>query len=175
MRRAGAIAVFLLICTAFAQAAAPADCWKLRRDGHRSEAQACFETLTQSNDAYFRAEGFWGLEEWERANEQFRLATQPASSKPLYKVRWGRLLFERFNSSDAAGLFREVLQKDPSNAGAYLGLAMVFADSFDGHAAEYCAKAIALDPKLAEAHELMAQLDLENGDRDAAAGEADKA
>jgi cellulose synthase operon protein C len=175
MRRAGAIAVFLLICTAVAQAAAPADCWKLRRDGHRSEAQACFETLTQSSDAYFRAEGFWGLEEWERANEQFRLATQPASSKPLYKVRWGRLLLERFNSSDAAGLFREALQKDPSNAGAYLGLAMVFADSFDGQAAEYCAKAIALDPKLAEAHELMAQLDLENGDRDAAAGEADKA
>ncbi len=175
MRRAGAIAVFLLICTAFAQAAAPADCWKQRRDGHRSEAQACFETLTQSGDAYFRAEGFWGLEEWERANEQFRLATQPASSKPLYKVRWGRLLFERFNSADAAGLFREALQKDPSNAGAYLGLAMVFADNFDGQAAEYCAKAIALDPKLAEAHELMAQLELENGDREAAAGEADKA
>lgn len=175
MRRAGAIAVFLLICSAFAQAATPADCWKLRRDGHRGEAQTCFETLTQSSDAYFRAEGFWGLEEWDRANEQFRLATQPTTSKALYKVRWGRLLFERFNASDAADLFREALQKDSSNAGAYLGLAMVFADNFDGQAAEYCARAIALDPKLAEAHELMAQLELENGDRDAAAVEADKA
>ena len=37
---------------------------------------------------------------------------------------------------------------------------------FDGHAAEYAAKAIALDPKLAEAHELMADLALANDDRD---------
>ena len=175
MRRAAIIAVFLLIGAAFAQAAAPADCWKLRKDGHGSEAQACFESLTQSGDAYNRAEGFWGQEQWERANDRFRLATQPADSKALYKVRWGRLLFERFNSADAADLFREALRKDPSNAGAYLGLAMVFADNFDGKAAEYCAKAIELDPKLPEAHELMAQLELENGDRAAAATEADKA
>jgi cellulose synthase operon protein C len=175
MKRITVISVFLLICAAFANAAAPADCWKLRQDGRGNEAQACFERLTQSGDAYFRAEGFWGLEEWERANEQFRLATQPADSKALYKVRWGRLLYERFNSADAADLFREALAKDPSNAGAYVGLAMVFTDRFDGKATEYCAKAIALDPRIAEAHELMAQLDLENGDSAAAAAEADKA
>lgn len=175
MKRGAAISVFLLICAASASASVPADCWKLRKDGHGSQAQACFQEMTQSGEAYFRAEGFWGLQEWERANEQFRLAAQPADSMALYKVRWGRLLYERFNSADAADLFREALAKDPSNAGAYVGLAMVFADSFDGKAAEYCAKAITLDPKLAEAHELMAQLELENGDRDAAAGEADKA
>lgn len=175
MRRAAAIAAFLLMCTALAQAAAPGDCWKLRKDGHGNQAQSCFETLTQSSDAYFRAEGFWGQEQWESANEQFRVATQPADSKAIYKVRWGRLLFERFNSADAADLFREALQKDPANAGAYLGLAMVFADNFDGKAAEYCARAIALDPKLPDAHELMAQLELENGDRASAAAEADKA
>lgn len=175
MRRASAFTVLLLVCAACAHAAAPAECWKLRKDGHPREAQACFEQLTQSSDAYLRAEGFWGREEWESANQQFRLATQPADSKPLFKVRWGRLLYERFNSADAAGLFREALAKDPSNAEAYVGLAMVFADSFDGKAAEDCAKAIALNPKLAEAHELMAQLELENGDRTAAAGEADKA
>jgi Flp pilus assembly protein TadD len=174
MRRACGIAALLLMCAAFARAAAPADCWKLRKDGSR-EAQACFEQLTQSSNAYLRAEGFWGLEEWESANQQFRIATQPADANPLYKVRWGRLLYERFNSADAAGLFREALAKDPANAEAYVGLAMVFADNFDGKAAEFCAKAIALDPKLSEAHELMAQLELENGDRAAAPNEADKA
>ncbi|HEX8713033.1 MAG TPA: tetratricopeptide repeat protein [Terracidiphilus sp.] len=175
MRRCAAIAVFLLMCTALARAAAPRDCWKLRKDGHRREAQSCFEQLTDSGDAYSRAEGFWGLEEWDNANQQFRLATQPTDAKAHYKVRWGRLLYERFNSADAADLFREALARDPSNAEAYVGLAMVFADNFDGKAAEYCGKAISLDPKLAEAHELMAQLELENGDRDAAAAEADKA
>ncbi|MGB7730476.1 MAG: hypothetical protein WBL50_20780 [Candidatus Acidiferrum sp.] len=176
MRRLLALApVFLFAFVAAAQAAVPTDCWNLRKHGHPSEAQTCFENLTRSGDAYFRAEGFWGLESWEQANEQFRLATQPANSKALYKVRWGMLLHERFNDTDAAGLFREALAKDPSNAGAYLGLAVVSADGFDGKAAEYLAKAIQLDPKLAVAHELMADFALANDDRGAAAAEADKA
>ena len=169
------VPAFLLAFAAAAQAAVPADCWKLRKDGHRAEAQACFERLTRSDDAYFRAEGFWGLEAWEQANEQFRLATQSVNSKALYKVRWGVLLHERFNDTDAAGLFREALARDPSNAEAYVGLATVSADGFDGKAAEYLAKASQLDPKLAEAHELLADLALANDDRDAAAAEADKA
>src|SRR5207248_1989452 len=107
--------------------------------------------------------------------EQFRLATQPANSKALYKVRWGMLLHDRFNNPQAADLFREALAKEPSNGEAYLGLATVSAVGFDGKAVEYVAKAIELDPKLAEAHELMADLALENDDRDAAVAEADKA
>jgi tetratricopeptide (TPR) repeat protein len=175
MRVLALVPAFLLTFVAAAQATVPADCWTLRKDGHHAEAQACFERLTRSDDAYFRAEGFWGREAWEQANEQFRLATQSASSKALYNVRWGMLLHERFNDTDAAGLFREALARDPSNAEAYVGLATVSADGFDGKAAEYLAKAIQLDPKLAEAHELMADLALANDDRAAAAAEADKA
>jgi tetratricopeptide (TPR) repeat protein len=167
--------VFAVIAPTVVFAAVPPDCWSLRKDGHRAEAQACFDGLTYSGDAYARAEGFWGLKEWQQANEQFRLATQPSNSKTLYKVRWGMLLHERFNNPEAAGLFREALAKDPTNAEAYLGLAIVSADGFDGKAAEYAAKAIALDPKLAGAHELLADLALENDDRDAAIAEADKA
>jgi tetratricopeptide (TPR) repeat protein len=84
-------------------------------------------------------------------------------------------LHERFNPSDAADLFHEALDKDPSNAQAYLGLAILSADGFDGKAAEYAAKAVALDPKLAAAHELLAQLALENDDQATALAEADKA
>jgi tetratricopeptide (TPR) repeat protein len=165
----------MLVCVVSARAVVPADCWTLRKDGHRAEAQACFDGLTRSADAYERAEGFWGLEEWDRANEQFRLAAQPANSEALYKVRWGILLHERFNNAEAADLFREALAKDPANAEAYLGLAIVSADGFDGRAAEYAEKAIDLNPKLAEAHELMADLLLTDDDRDEAAAEADKA
>ncbi len=179
MRRLPSFLASLLMFAAAARAVAavgaPTDCWLLRKHGHPAEAQACFDGLTRSGDAYARAEGFWGLEEWEQANEQFRLATQPANSKASYKVRWGMLLHERFNNPEAAGLFREALQKDPSNAAAYLGLATVSADGFDGKAVEYAAKAIELDPKLVGAHELMANLALENDDRDEAVAEADKA
>ena len=175
MRVLALVPAFLLAFVAAAQTAGPADCWKLRKDGHHAEAQVCFERLTRSDDAYFRAEGFWGLEAWEQANEQFRLATQSTHSRAFCNVRWGMLLHERFNDADAAGLFREALARDPSNAEAYVGLATVSADGFDGKAAEYLAKAIQLDPKLAKAHELMADLALANDDRAAAAAEADKA
>jgi tetratricopeptide (TPR) repeat protein len=175
MRYAALLPAILLTCVVPARAVVPDDCWMQRKHGHDAEAQACFEALTRSSDAYFRAEGFWGLEQWDRANEQFRLATQPADSNALYKVRWGLLLHERFNDSDAADLFHEALQKDPANAQAYLGLARVSADGFDGKSAAYLTKAGELDPKLAEVHELMAELALENDDRDAANAEADKA
>jgi cellulose synthase operon protein C len=169
------ICTLLLAGASAAQCAAPPDCWTQRKHGHQSEAQACFEGLTRSADAYARAEGYWGLKQWEQANEQFRLATQPASSKPLYKVRWGMLLHERFNDAEAADLFREALTKDPSNAEAYIGLASVSAESFNGKATEFAAKAIELDPKLAEAHELLADLALANDDRELTVAEADKA
>jgi tetratricopeptide (TPR) repeat protein len=167
--------IFASLCPPAAHAASPADCWVLRKHGHDAEARACFNGLTRSGDAYARGEGFWGLEQWEQANEQFRLATQPESSKALYKVRWGMLLHERFNDSEAAGLFREALSKDPKNAEAYVGLATVSAEGFSGKAAEYAAKAIELDAKLADAHELLADLALANDDREFAAAEADKA
>ena len=175
MKPAAAIVVLLLVCAASANASVPADCWSLRKQGANAKAQDCFESLTRSANAYERAEGFWGLEQWEQASAQFRLATQPADANPLYKVRWGLLLHERFNDTDAADLFREALVKDASNAQAYVGLALISADGFDGHAADYAAKAIALDPKLAEAHELMADIALSNDDREAAVAEADKA
>jgi tetratricopeptide (TPR) repeat protein len=175
VRRILVIPILLLACAVSAPAVAPPDCWTQRKHGHNTEARACFEALARSGDAYFRAEGFWGLEQWEQANEQFRLATQSANSKALYKVRWGMLLHERFNDAEAADLFREALAKDSTSAEAYLGLALVSAEGFDGKAAEYLAKAIELDPKLADAHELMADLALANDDPDTATAEADKA
>jgi cellulose synthase operon protein C len=172
MKRAAYITATLLACVLPACAATPSDCWKLQRAGRN--AQSCFEKLTQSSNADNRAEGFWGLEQWEQANAQFRLATQ-ADSPAHIKVRWGQLLHERFNNSEAADLFREALAKDPNSAEAYLGLATLSAESFDGHAADYANKALSLDPKLAAAHELLADVALINDDRDVALAEADKA
>src|SRR5580692_6333408 len=104
MKRSAGIVLLLLASAAFARVgwAAPADCWALRKHGNNAQAQNCFTALTRSGDAYERAEGFWGLEQWEQANSQFRVATAPEDSKAIYKVRWGLLLHERFNDSDAA-------------------------------------------------------------------------
>ncbi len=54
-------------------------------------------------------------------------------------------------------------------------MALVSADGFDSKAVEWAAKAIELDPKLVEAHEVMATLVLEDSQPDKAVAEADEA
>jgi Flp pilus assembly protein TadD len=147
----------------------------MRKHAQERVAQSCFEQLTHSNQEAIRAEGFWGLQEWDRANEQFRLATQSPTSNASVKVRWGMLLHERFNNKEAADLFREALSRDPANVDAYIGLAIISTDGFDGKAMFYASKAMELDPKRAQIHELAASIALENDERDLAATEADKA
>ncbi|HEX5412545.1 MAG TPA: tetratricopeptide repeat protein [Terriglobia bacterium] len=178
MRRslqACALWVAVIACAAANYGATPQECRALRKHGRRAEAQHCFESLRLSSDSYLRAEGYWGLGEFERANDEFRTAVSRSDQNAVYRVRWGRLLHERFNDTDAEGLFKEALQRDNKNAQAYLGLGLVSADGFDSKAIEYAAKALKLDPKLVEAHELMANLALEDSNTQKASEEADAA
>src|SRR5476651_158025 len=101
---------------AFVHAATPEECAKLRLHGDRTKAKACYDGLVQSASSYLRAEGYWGLEQYTEANDEFRKAVSQADGNALYRVRWGMLLYERFNPSDAAGLFNEALQRDAKNA-----------------------------------------------------------
>jgi tetratricopeptide (TPR) repeat protein len=156
-------------------AAAPGDCHELHKHGRRAEAEKCYESLTAARDPYLRAEGYWGLEMYEEANNQFRIAVDASPANAMLRVRWGRLMHERFNNTEADKLFQEALQRDPKNAQAYYGLALVSADGFDSKAIEYTSKAIELDPKLYEAHELLASLLLEDSDEAKAFAEADAA
>jgi tetratricopeptide (TPR) repeat protein len=153
----------------------PDACQTLRKHGQQAEAKSCYEALVRTSSPYLRAEGYWGLEQYDQANEEFRIATAQPDGDPLYKVRWGMLLHQRFNNTDAVGLFREALQKDPKNAQAYLGLSIVSADGFDGKSTEYISQALVLDPKLVEAHEFAAKLALEDSDTEHALKEADQA
>jgi tetratricopeptide (TPR) repeat protein len=164
-----------LLGTSLGGSVTPGDCLALRKHGHRAEARKCFESLTLSHDPYFRAEGYWGLDQYEEANREFLTAVAQADRNAYYRVRWGRLLHERFNNVDAENLFKEALERDPKSAQAYLGLALVSADGFDSKAIEWTAKALELDPKLVEAHELMASLALEDSDTGQAVEQADQA
>ena len=165
------ICAIAVVCSA----ATPDDCHALTRHGRNSEAKTCYQSLAQSRDAYSRAEGFWGLQIYDNANNEFRAAVAQSPNNAMYRVRWGRLLHERFNNTDADDLFNEAIKIDPKNAPAYLGLAIVSADGFDEKATEYGMQALVLDPKLLEAHELMASVFLENSDVKQATTQADEA
>ena len=150
-------------------------CESFLKHGHNSESRACYQSLVRESSPYLRAEGYWGLAQYSQANEEFRAAVQQAPANALYKVRWGRMLHERFNDQDAQDLFKEALAKDPGNSQAYLGLALVSAGGFSDGAVDWAHEALQLNSQLTAAHELLATLALEDSDPNQAAAEADAA
>jgi tetratricopeptide (TPR) repeat protein len=168
--------LFATLVLAMPVLAAPGeDCRDLQRHGKRSEAQACFKKLTNSPNAWTRAEGFWGMRGLSAANDEFRAAESADPKNAEMKTRWGRLLLEDFNRADATELFTEALGIRKDYAPALLGLALVAAETFDSAAVEYAEMALKADQKLLEAQELLAKLALEDSNPEKAAAEADKA
>jgi tetratricopeptide (TPR) repeat protein len=151
------------------------DCRGLRHHGKLAEAQTCFGRLAASSNPYLRAEGLWGIERYQEANDQFRDLIKQFPKNADYRVRWGLLFMERFNAEEANGLFEEALKIDDKNARAYLGIAQLESEGFSKHAVEAAQKAADLDPKLYEAHEQLAYLALEDNDEDTAIKQADLA
>ncbi len=117
---AGVFAITGPVASAFA-AAGPGDCQAMRKHGRRTEAQTCYDSLTQSREPAVRAEGFWGLENYQQANIEFRTAVAQTPTNANYRVRWGRLLHERFNNTDAENLFKEALEIDAEERACICG------------------------------------------------------
>lgn len=105
----------------------------------------------------------------------FEVLLKAEPNNALYRVRYADLLSERFNAGDAEALYMEALKLDPKNAQAYLGLAELYADSFDHQGADCALAAAGLDPKLYHAHEILARIALDDDDRTKAAEAADVA
>ena len=174
-----AICALALICFAgqgaWSAAGQPDQCRSLRHHGQIPQAQACFQSLSRNQDPFLSAEGFFGLELYDEANDQFRLAVEEQPKSAQVRTEWGRLYLEHYQPGDAAKLFEEALEIDPNDAEAYLGLARVAAQRFDSKATSLAQEALKHNPKLFEAHELLAYLALEDGDTKLAAEESQKA
>jgi tetratricopeptide (TPR) repeat protein len=136
---------------------------------------AALFAATLSAQTIEQAESLWKAHHYSEANDTFRALVSAHPRNAQYRVRWGRLLLERFNKPDAAQLFQEALKIEPNNAGAYMGLALVAAEGFENKAVEFAHKALAADPHLLEAQELLARLALEDNDTKKAIEEADRA
>ncbi len=134
-------------------AATVKDCADLKHHGKLPEANSCYASLLNSQDAFTRAEALWALERYQDAADQFNLAASQNPKNAQIRVRRGRLFLERFDKEEAAKLFKEALAIDDNYAPAYLGLALVESDGFSIKAVENAQKAIKLDPKLVEAQE----------------------
>src|SRR5581483_11303143 len=137
--------------------------------------KACYQKLSTSNDAAIRAEGLWGLRDYQNANAAFQSATKARPKDANLKVRWGRMFLEYSQPGDAADLFKEALDIDENNAQALYGMALVASDAFGGNAAQLAEKALKADPKMVEARELLARIALEDNHPEKAVEEAKKA
>ncbi len=153
------------------------ECRGLEHHGKRAESRACFQRLLASPDPYLRAEGQYGLNNFKVANDEFRAAETRNPKDPNVKARWGMMLIEPFNKNykDAGDLFQEALAIDKKHPGALYGMALAASNGFESKAVEFAKEAMAADPKMVEAQELLAQLALEDVDFKKAVEEADKA
>ena len=140
-----------------------------------NEARACFTALLHSGDAFSRAEGLWGLDRFDDANTEFRDAVKAAPKSAAVKTEWGSLFLEHYQPGDGAKLFTEAMALDEKFAPAYLGVARAAAQGFDSRAPEAAEQALQHDPKLYQAHELLAYLALEDNEPKKAEDEAQKA
>lgn len=170
----------LIVVTAFlasgaASAATVEECAAHRHYGREQQAKTCYNALVSSPDPAVRAEGFWGLDNHQAANEQFRIAIGRNPKDAHLKTRWGLLYLDHEQPGDAAELFEEALEAKPDYPPALLGLATVASDRFEKKAVELAEKALKADPKLVDAQELLARLALEDNNPKKAAEEADKA
>jgi tetratricopeptide (TPR) repeat protein len=87
---------------------------------------------------------------------------------PGVETAWGELLLEKYNRTEALRSFQQALKLDPEWAPAHVGLGRTLAEE-DPPAAEGAAnRALEIDPMLADAHLLLADLDVDNTKYDTA-------
>lgn len=144
--------------------------------GHRAGAMRCYSDLATSvEEPLVRAEASWATGDVKRANELFRDAVRRKPDDPQVRTRWGYLYLSTHQDQDAVALFEEALERNQEYVPALLGIATALARNFDNEAQVFLAEALALDENAIEAHLLIAQMALEEGDLAAADASLDQA
>jgi cellulose synthase operon protein C len=95
------------------------------------------------------------------ANGLFRAAAA-FGPDPSIDTAWGLLFLEKYNRAEAVKSFQQALGRDALWAPAQAGLARALAQDDPPAAAEAAAHALEIDPHLADAELLLAELDLDN-------------
>ena len=104
-----AVTLFVFVSVAASgQTLDPVRCAALKHHGD-PEARTCYQNLTKSRDPGIQAEGYWGIRDYNSANEAFKIAVKDEPKDPGIRVRYGRMFLEHWQHADAAQLFGEAL------------------------------------------------------------------
>jgi len=142
----------------------------------RGASAALLLSVAASAQTLQQAETLRKQRRYQDSNNVFQALEKQHPKDAEIKAHWGMLFYDTHRQEDeAAKLFNEALQLKPDEALALYGLALLAADSYEHKAAELANKALAADPKLVEAQELLARLALEDNNNPKAIEEAQKA
>jgi tetratricopeptide (TPR) repeat protein len=106
------------------------------------------------------------------ANAYYRIAAR--SGDPAIETGWGWLFLETNNPPEALKSFKQVTAKDAEWAPAYVGVARTLAGENPVAAAAAAERALEIDPELADAHLVLAEMELDNTRYDAARDRIDR-
>ena len=138
------------------------------QDGERLLNGVFRENTAGDAEAVFRAgRAAQALGRARDANTLYRSAGA-ASDDPSIDMAWGLLFLEKYNKPEALRSIQEAIKADPQWAPAHAGLARVLADENPPAAAAAANRALEIDPHLADAQLLLAELDLNNSRYDEA-------
>ncbi len=107
------------------------------------------------------------------ANNLYRAASA-ATHDPAVDTAWGTLWLQTYDNGEALRSFNDAIKADPQWAPAHVGVARALADEDPPAAAAAANRALEIHPQLADAHLVLADLDLDNTRYDDARGRIEK-
>ena len=144
--------------------------------GRRAEAQALLDPLanlpvtprTTPGDYARIGRAARELGQMQLANDAYRIATEKAPGDAAIQAGWGELWLQTHDNAEAVKSFAAALEADDRYAPAQLGMAQAIIDENPPAALKLVQDVIAADPTSVRAFVLLAQLELDRSDRDAA-------
>ena len=142
---------------------------------HLNAVIARAQRSRQAIDLYRGGMAARALGEFRLANSLLRAAAAGAPSDPGIQTTWGELFLEKYNQSDALRSFGDALAIDNDWVPALLGRARALASDNPPGARQAVARALTIDSDNAEAHLIVAGLELDGRNRVAAREAIDRA
>jgi cellulose synthase operon protein C len=148
----------------------------LRMLGRNEEATRLFDqildavpgTRPQAADFVRLARVARALGEFKAANTAFESAAALAPNDPAINTAWGELALDAHDNRKAAESFKAAIAADPKSVAARLGLAGALGGENPPEALTLVKQALSLDATSVPARLLLAELELDRGNRDVA-------
>jgi tetratricopeptide (TPR) repeat protein len=115
------------------------------------------------------------LGRFQDANAFFRSAAGQAPGDPVINTAWGELFLEKYNRADAVRSFQTAMKSDESYMPARLGLAQATLDENPPAAKSAAEAVLKVNPNSVPAHLLIAEMALDDRQRDEARASIRKA